>query len=71
MKSGRHIYASMRQGCGDAAAIHALGNGELRSLIRYIEKHDYHREETGGIIMGIAMVEAADRFVEKGKGKNL
>jgi len=71
VKSGRHIYHGMRQGCGDMDKIRALPNGELRSLLRYVEKHGYHNTAEGGIIMGLCLVEAAARWLRKGKGKGL
>jgi hypothetical protein len=71
VKSGRHIFQGLSQGCGDPEKIRALPNGELRSLLRYIHKHDYHHTDSGGIILGLCMVEATERFLKKGKGKGL
>ena len=67
MKSGRKIFAQLLATADKTAAVGNLGNGNLRSLYHHVMGGDLAHTESGGIILGLAMVEMARRFA-KGKG---
>jgi hypothetical protein len=71
MKSGKKIYARVLLEDDRMAAIRALGNGDLRSLLLHIARQGITHTETGGLLYGMAHVSATERFLAKGKGKGL
>ena len=71
MKSGRKIYARLLESGDRMAAIRALSNGSLRSLIHHIGRQDLAATGPGGLIYGMAHVAATERFMAQGKGKGL
>ena len=72
MKSGRKIYATLEPAEDCVAAIRALGNGDLRSLVHYITKAKRATPgTTGEMILATAMVDGFHRWMAKGKGKGL
>ena len=71
MKSGRKIYTRLLDSGDRWKAINRLKNGDLRSLIRHIGRQELTASESGGLIYGMAMVSATERFMARGKGKGL
>ena len=71
MKSGRKIYTRLLESGDRMAAIRALGNGSLRSLILHIFRQELEASDTGSLICGMAHVSATERFMSRVKGKGL
>lgn len=71
MKSGRKIYTRLLESGDRMAAIRALGNGSLRSLILHIARQGIAATEQGGLLYGMAHVSATERFMSRVKGKGL
>lgn len=71
MKSGRKIYAKLLAAGDRMAAIRALGNGNLRSLIRHIARQGLAAGDEGGLLYGMAHVAVTERFMAKAEGKGL
>lgn len=67
MKGGAWIYRKLRLTGRPAALVPELSNGELRNLLTYASRQPVPDEE----ILANAIVEAAQRFRTKGKGKVL
>ena len=71
MKSGNKIHAMLLASEDRPAAVSALGNGDLRSLMRHAATvHAAPGSSCEEIIMH-AVCEAAARWLRKGKGKGL
>jgi hypothetical protein len=73
MKSGHELYLVLRHNGDVAGSLPLLKNGELRSLLAYLAKKN-KRSDTCDLIHGLALVDAAERFLRakpKGKGKLL
>jgi len=68
MKSGRKIFARLLATADKPAAVGNLGNGNLRSLYRHLMEGDLAHTETGGLLLGLVMVEASRRWAAMGKG---
>jgi hypothetical protein len=71
MKSGRAIYGKLLESGDRMAAIRALGNGDLRSLLIHIARQGLQASDIGGQLYGLSHVAATERFIAKGKGKAL
>ena len=71
MKSGRKIYVRLLESGERMAAIRALDNGSLRSLILHIGHQGIAASEQGGLLYGMAHVSATERFMARGEGKGL
>lgn len=68
MKSGKKIFREIVASPRWEDAVHALGNGDLRSLLLHITKSGKLGTETGDTIQALAMCEVTARFI-KTKGK--
>lgn len=65
MKSGRKIFRQVAGAECQAAAVHALGNGGLRSLIHYVTTSEKPAPEPGETLLALAMCEVTSRFMNK------
>ena len=64
MKSGRKIFKRVVMAECQATAVQALGNGNLRSLIRHVTKDCPAGTEIGETILALAMCEVTARFIK-------
>lgn len=63
--NGFELFSHVCQAEDTAAAIHALSDADLRSLIGETGRNATDNN-TSGQMLGIALVEAADRFMKQG-----
>jgi len=78
MKSGRKIYERLVAGGKLPSTIRRLSDGNLRSLLRHVEKHELvnitnetARMTPAGDIYGLAVVTAAGRWLKQKNKKGL
>lgn len=64
MKSGRKIFKQVVMAECQATAVHELGNGDLRTLIRHVRQPGKAGTEIGETILALCMCEATRRFMK-------
>jgi hypothetical protein len=67
VKSGAKIHRKLMEADQPAEAVRRLKNGSLRSLLIHLDKPHTHTGPPSDLILGTALVEAAQRWVKKGR----
>ncbi len=63
MNRGRKIYTRMLESADRMAAIRALGNTDIYSLVRHIFRQELEATDTGSLICGMAHIVVMERFL--------